>query len=205
MLRRLALALFAFAAAAPVADSLAQTSPPPRPGPTQAPPADPQKDAVGELLDLFAAFCLMKFPDDAAAETYGSARGFKPMPPERLRGLLGQDPGVGYLYETGQGTYAVTIERPPFHTCAIRKRFTRSPEMKGRYVTTLNLWAGTQRQGKLSELPTQHPTISGAPTVAYLWDLARSDGKGAEKFMLFITTAAGEEPEIRLVRALGNR
>jgi len=160
--------------------------------------------ASSELVELFAALCLMKFPDDAAADAYGHAKGFTPMPMERLRSLLGTAPGRGWLYETPLGVYAVTIEKPPYHTCTIRKRFATAPNIHNAYSAMLTLWSTTQRAGTLKELPSQRRSVGGNPTQTYLWALRSSDAKRKEELMALVTSI-GQETEIRLVHATGNR
>jgi hypothetical protein len=162
-------------------------------------------DAQAEFTELFAAFCLMKFPDFAAADFYAHAKGMKPMPQDRLRRILGKDPGTGWLYDSGYGTYAVTIENPPYHTCAIRKRFAKVPDIKTGFGTLLKLWAATQHVGTVTELPPKEMEIDGHKSKAYLWELARAGSTDKENFLALVTPVPGQDPEIRLARMLGNR
>ena len=155
----------------------------------------------GELNALFAAFCLMKFPDAGAADLYARLKGFRLMPEEQLRAILGKDPGTGWLYDGGFGTYAITIEQPPHHACAIRKRLARVADINAAFGITLTLWAATQHTGTLKELPTRDEQIDGRRTESYEWQLAGDKGK--ETFMALVTPARGEETEVRLVRSIG--
>jgi hypothetical protein len=172
-----------------------------------SPIASAQQDRASqtqaEFTELFASVCLMKFPDAGAVSLYASAKGFTVMPEARLRAMLGTDPGAGWLYETPLGTYAVTIEQPPLHTCAIRRRFDKPVDIRTPMGMVLTLWAGSQRMGALKELPMREVDVSGAKTDTYLWEIAAKGG--TETFMAMVTPVANESIEIRLVRAIGNR
>jgi hypothetical protein len=167
--------------------------------------SDAPSEAQAEFTELFASFCLMKFPDAAAADYYAHAKGMKPMPQDRLQHMLGKDPGTGWLYDGGFGTYAVTIENPPYHTCAIRKRFNKLPDIKTAFGTLLKLWSATQHTGTITERPPKEMEIEGRKSKAYLWELAGSGSADKENFMALVTPISGEAPEIRLTRMLGNR
>jgi len=161
-----------------------------------------QGNAQSELTELFAAFCLMKFPDANAADLYARLKGFKPMPEERLRATLGKDPGTGWLYDAGFGTYAITIEHPPHATCTIGNRSPRVGDIKAAFGTLLTLWAGAQHTGSITGLPPRKAEISGRRTETYLWELASPKGK--ETFMALVTPgSSGAETEVRLVRSIG--
>ena len=171
--------------------------------PAEAQPARPaaQNNAQTELTELFAAFCLMKFPDEGAADNYAHAKGFKPMPDGQVRSLLGSDGGNGWLYETAYGNYTATIEQSPTHACAIRVRFEKIGDIKDAFGTLIKLWAATQHTGNIKELPSGETQVGGRATDSHRWELAGS--KGQETFTALVTPNAGEgETELRLVRTI---
>jgi len=153
-----------------------------------------------ELDALFAAFCLMKFPNAGAADLYARSKGFKPMPEGQRRTILGKDPGFGWLYYGGFGTYAMTIEQSPDHACAVRTRLAGVADIHTAFGTTLTLWAATQHAGSLKGLPAREEQIEGRRTERYLWQLTGDNSK--ETFAAIVTPFPRQEAEIRLVRSI---
>jgi hypothetical protein len=80
--------------------------------------------AAAEMATLYQHICLQAFPSDDAAQAVLQPLGAMPLEPSRVADLLHADPGQGWQLSTPVAHYAVTIEAPPFHTCAIR-RMTR--------------------------------------------------------------------------------
>jgi len=171
------------------------------PFPVEAQQASSAKNnAQAELMDLFSEFCLTKFPDDGAAAQYANLKGFRPMPEQKLRALLGDDPGAGWLNETAFGTYEVTIKQPPSHTCTVSNRLERAGSVKDAFGTTLSLWVGTRHMGSLGVFPPTEQDVSGRKAELYRWALTRTDGS-KESFTALVTPA-GAESDIRLDRVM---
>lgn len=160
--------------------------------------ADP---ATVELVGMFAAICLERFPDDAAVQKFATEQRLDVMPEERLHRLLGTDPGMGWLQNTPRGQYVLTIELPPYHTCAIRKADSTQPDFLGPFGLLLAGWAATQAGASLKQLPVQTPQIGGVPSQLYGWQLDRGPGKQAETLMAIVSNAAGRV-EVRLARSI---
>ena len=174
------------------------------PSPAVAQDTQAQK-AIGELLDVFTDFCLKRFPDDAAIETYVTGKGVTPMPEARLRNLLGTNPGIGWLLTAAFGEYQLTIEKPPYHTCAVRKQFPRAPDVRASYAARLQSWVATRPGANMSEQPPLSPTISGIVSRAFIFEITLPGGPPNETLMAIITPLNGGGAEVRLARAIGNR
>jgi len=160
-----------------------------------------QNRAQTELTDLFATFCLTKFPDEAAVGQYATAKGARTMPEDKLHAILGDDPGSGWLYETAFGTYALTIRQSPSHDCTISNRLDKIGDIRDAYGTTLSLWVGTRRLGKLGVFPPIEKQIAGQIAQVYEWQLTRTDGT-KESFTAMLIPAPDAETEIRLARSI---
>jgi hypothetical protein len=166
-----------------------------------ATPASADDPAVVQLVGMFAAICLERFPDDAAVQKFAADRKLEVMPEPRLRHMLGTDPGMGWLENTPRGQYVLTIELPPYHTCAIRKADSTPPDFLGPFGQLLSGWATSQAGANLKQLPMQTPQIGGVPSQLYGWTLDRGSGKQTETLMA-IVSSAGDRVEVRLVRSI---
>jgi hypothetical protein len=160
--------------------------------------ADP---TVVELVEMFAGVCLGKFPDDTAVRQFATEKGLAVIPDDRLRYMLGTDPGVGWLQNTARGEYVLTIEMPPYHTCAIRKAESTAPDFVASYSQVLAAWAAKQSGASLKQLPPRAAKVGGFPAQVYQWLLDRGPGKQAETLMAFVTNATSKV-EVRLVRQI---
>jgi hypothetical protein len=162
--------------------------------------AEPDPDAV-ELVDMFAEVCLGRFPDDTAVRQFVTEKRLEVMPAELLHRLLGTDPGEGWLQNTARGQYLLTVEMPPYHTCAIRKTDTKPPDFLVPLSLFLGVWAATLPEAKLKQSPVQTAQVGGIPSQVYLWELNHGPGKQVESLMAIVTTGAGKT-QVRLARAI---
>jgi hypothetical protein len=166
-----------------------------------APPVRAADPAAVELVDMFAGVCLEKFPDDTAVRQFATDKGLAVIPDDRLRSMLGTDPGQGWLQNTARGQYVLTIEMPPYHTCAIRKTDSAAPDFLAPLSLLLAAWAGTQPGASLKQLPPQTAQVGGFPAQVHQWVLDRGPGKQAETLMVIVTNATSRV-EVRLVRQI---
>jgi hypothetical protein len=165
-----------------------------------ATPVRAADEAVVQLVGMFAAICLDRFPDDTAVRQFATEKRLDVMPEERLRHMLGTDPGVGWIQNTARGQYVLTIELPPYHTCAIRKADSTAPDFLSSYSQVLAGWAN-QSGASLKQLPVQTAQIGGFPSQIYQWDLSRGPGKQAETLLAIVTNATSGV-EVRLARVI---
>jgi hypothetical protein len=163
--------------------------------------ADDPDPAVIQLLGMFATICLDTFPDDAAVEKLVAERKFDVMAEDRLRRLLGTDPGMGWVLTTGRGQYLLTIELPPYHACAVRKADRTPPDFLGTFGVVVTNWAATQTGANFKQRPMETPQIGSAQSELYSWELDRGPGKPVETLMALISKLPGIA-EVRLVRSI---
>lgn len=174
-----------------------------------APPAAAQdtqeQKAIGALMDVFGEFCLKRFPNGAAVQTYVAAQGIAAMPETRLRHILGSDPGAGWLQTNAFGEYSLTIEQPPYHTCAGRKQFPRVPDVRTAYAARLKSWVASLAGATMTEQPPESPTIDGIVSRAFIFPVAVPGVAKNEMLLAVVTPFDDGRAEVRLARAIGNR
>jgi hypothetical protein len=99
-----------------------EASPPdaPQPVPGTAPDQKEEHPAALRLLRHFSDFCLQKFPDDAALAAAVEAAGGIAMTADEIKARLHDDPGRGWMIDSPEGRFAIVLEYPPYHACAVR-------------------------------------------------------------------------------------
>jgi hypothetical protein len=153
------------------------------------------------MIEMFAAACLAKFPDDVALRQYTIERRLATMPDDVVHQLLGTDPGQGWFQDTARGRYLLTLEMPPYHTCAIRRTDSAVPDFLAPFSLLLATWAATQSGASLKQLPSQNAQVGGFPTQVYQWLFDRGPGKPTESLMMFVSNATNKVA-VRLVRQI---
>ena len=160
---------------------------------------------VDELVNIFAEACLTRFPDETAIRHYAGENRLAIMPDEQLHRLLGTDPGEGWIQSTARGQYLLTIEMPPYHTCAIRKTIAQQTVFLPVFSQTLAAWAAKQTGTSLKKTPPMTTNIDGVPSTAYIWELDRGPGMQAEELIAIVSNFSDGTAELRLARLIGNR
>ena len=96
--------------------------------------------APEEFVAFFQAYCLEKFPDDAALVSAAADGKLVALTQDQTKLFLRNDPGQGWLIEGENGKYILTDELPPYHACAVRHAvrapFSVTPlrDLAGKYV-----------------------------------------------------------------------
>ncbi len=83
--------------------------------------AAPPPPVSDEFVRLFSSYCLNKFPDDGALLSQAEADKLAPLSPAQVKTMLHQDSGIGWVVGGANAQYVLTVEQPPFHTCALRQ------------------------------------------------------------------------------------
>lgn len=73
-----------------------------------------------EFVRLFASYCLKAFPDDTALLKQTETDKLEPLSQAEVKTMLHKDSGVGWVVGGAKLQYVLTLEQPPFHTCALR-------------------------------------------------------------------------------------
>lgn len=111
------------------------------------PDAAQEQDPAGTaLVEAFGLFCLNRFPGAARVEDAAPGR-MQALSPLRTREYLHDDPGRGWLYRAPDGEYVLTIEEPPYHTCAVRRSYARPPRYRLPWLSLTGTWAAAAGRG----------------------------------------------------------
>ena len=165
-----------------------------------------------EFVRLFKSYCLAKFPDDAALATQATEDKFEALTPEQIKSVLHDDPGQGWLIIGQDAKYILTVEQPPFHTCALRRQtailFSGAPLM-----AAAKSFVDAKKDKLSSPQARDFPTRDGMHSSALM--LSELDNQGNptdETYMYFVVSyparlrpdAPPSQPffEIRFVRQI---
>ena len=166
------------------------------------PVAEQDVDKAGlRLVELFARFCLNRFPNQP--DLAGGEPAMEPMPPGMIQRYLHADPGRGWINRE-DGDTVVTIEDPPYHACAVRRIYPAAPRFGSAYQQAISQWAAQQRRdfGPIRPAEQRRPNMH---IQAIVQTLPAAAGKLAENLMAFTTTYPSGNVEIRLVRQIPDR
>jgi hypothetical protein len=166
-----------------------------------ASPVRAAEPATAELLEVFAAACLAKFPDDTEVRKYAREKQFDVMADERLHQLLGTDPGEGWVQKGAHRQYLLTLELPPYHTCAIRAVNAKTPDLIPTFSERIGSWTAGQAGVSLKGPSKQTASIGGIPSEVFVWGLDRGPGKSGETLMAVVPSSP-DVAEVRLVRGI---
>ena len=187
-------------------------------GQEAAPPAQSQSDAAPEkssespaalrLLRLFSQLCLQKFPDDAAMAPGVEAAGAVVMTEEEVKARLHNDQGRGWILDQPEGSFAIILESPPYHACAIRA-FADVP-LVSKLDLPLMKFHAAQNKHLLSKPVLLPNRLPGGVSVMAGYDVTNEDGSAIspkESFMIVVDSYnAPSDPkrkvETRLVRQI---
>jgi hypothetical protein len=164
-----------------------------------------QADPIGDVLSAFEQACLKHFPASTAIDEVVAQKGLQPVSDQDLHAMLGTDPGVGFYTQSPPGPYTLTVEFPPYHTCAIRKRFPDRPDVRARLGALLQSWVKTQRGATMMSHPTETDQVGGIASRVDIFEVTMPRIKEPEEMLAILTPIAGGGSELRLARAIGNR
>jgi hypothetical protein len=169
-----------------------------------------------EISGLFSAFCLQSFPDPSALDRLAAAKHAVAMKPEEVASLLHGDPGRGWFLRTS-ALFAVTIESPPYLTCAVRRMTPSGVSGVKNYIAAVNAYVAG-KQGKLTVVPVQKSNDKGVDISIYGYAMADASGNNSENFAVVLSNyhgrandrwrpdaGAGVGVEVRMVHQLLKR
>jgi hypothetical protein len=178
------------------ATSTSATPTPATPAALTPPAVAPPVDAT-ELVSMFSELCIGAFPDDAKVAAYLKAKAATAMSAQETRRYLHADPGQGWYVRTPVALYGVTIEQPPYHTCAIRRMTPEgvtAPSMKPLVEAEKAYAAGIG--GSTVAIPVQNTPIPNGPDVmSFGLGVLDAAGKPSDSFGVFFSNFHGRVAE----------
>ena len=161
-----------------------------------------EQDPAGTaLVDAFGRFCLDRFP--GAQSVKGAAPGHvAAFSPGRVRKYLHDDPGRGWSYTADGGQYILTIEDPPYHTCAVRRSYAAPPRYRLPWLLLTGAWAAAAGRGPFGPPEQQVIRRDGLTIEAAGRTLP---GNGGDVFLELKTIYPDRHVEERLARRVIGR
>jgi hypothetical protein len=148
-----------------------------------------------EQARIWSDICLARFPDDAKIDAYAAAKGATPMTPEELATYLREEPGRGWTLRTKLSLYAITVERPPYVACSVR-RMTPGGLAGDNPMTGLIGDYISAHNGTVLNLPArQSKTPAGADITAWPIGMADAAGRPSDMFSTLLTNYHGRVPD----------
>ena len=157
-----------------------------------APPAD-----VTELASMFSELCIRSFPDDEKLDAFLTSKAATPMSASEVQRYLHNDPGGGWYIKTPVALYGVTIENPPFHTCAIRRMTPEGAAPPGTNAVAQAERAYASSIGGTTVMikPTSVRAGAAGPDVlSFGMGVLDAAGKPSDSFGFFLSNYHGRVP-----------
>jgi hypothetical protein len=155
----------------------------------------PDPATPAEMSEIYASFCLDRFPDDHAVDALAANRKALSLRPDEVQRYLKADPGRGWYLSAPTGTYVITIEAPPFHTCAVRRMTPNGIAGVLPYIAAVKAYVAG-KGGKLVGIPpNQSKTPNGIADIStYGYGMFDPQGKPSDTFAVILTNYHGHVP-----------
>jgi hypothetical protein len=163
---------------------------------------EPADRVASELMEFFGEICLRKFPDDNAVKSHMREAKNEEMRIDQVAQFLKTDPGIGWFRQSEHGQYAITLEFPPYHACAVRKVFRGAP--KPAFATAFQqlIKASFGDKGtKVSPLKPRGMSFGEVKSVMYPIEVRPAKGR-VQVLSQILTFYKNGITEIRLVRQI---
>ena len=180
--------------------AFAQTASTPPPGPNALSTSPIQPDAqldpavAMELTRFFDNACLHRFPDDAAMDVFAAENHGEPLSAEELKRYLHDDPGRGWYIRTSLGLYALTLEAPPFHACAIRRMTPTGIKEVKPFLADVQAFAASHALTLVKDVPRKVKTPQGLDITMFPLSTRNSVGGLSNNLMIILSNYHGRAP-----------
>jgi hypothetical protein len=153
-----------------------------------------------QIVEVYGRLCLERFPTRAVND--GETLPIVELPPEQVRRFLHDDPGHAYRLDADGGSYIVTVEDPPFLTCAVRRLYATPPKAQGGFSLLTQAWAIHHNLGPLVFLPPIQMDRGGLQIQGERIGVPPSGQSPAQQLMNLTTHNPDGSTETRLVRQI---
>ncbi len=150
-----------------------------------------------ELAELFSAFCIQDFPDPAETEKFIRLKGAREMSAKEVASYLHSDPGRGWYLKTPAALYAITLEEPPYHTCAIRRMTPAGEDGTAVKAIAEAVKAySSEAGGHLVDIKPRNTELApGLKVYFYGSNIVNAAQQTTDSFGVFISTYARQVPD----------
>jgi hypothetical protein len=148
--------------------------------------ADQGEDAAKDIALAYDRICLAAFPDEMKLQNTLAGFSAVEMNQTEVRAMLHDDPGRGWRLP---GTpFTVTVEAPPYRTCAVRRMTREGLPTAKPYIAVLNAYSQQRGllRGPVQRIDRQLP--SGADTMLLATGLLRPGTSQIVETSIYATT-----------------
>ncbi len=140
------------------------------------------------MAALYQQLCLQSFPTAAALAAALRPLDATELAPREVTGYLHADPGRAWRLQVGAVRYILTVEDPPFHTCALRRMTAAGLPDDSAYAAVVRAYARAHGLA-IKPLPKQVIPLSGAADLtAFSIVLAPPGARTARETSLLLLT-----------------
>jgi hypothetical protein len=163
-------------------------------GATQSPPAAAPVTAglgaqqAAAMVGLYQKLCLQDFPDSATLTAALTALDASEMAAEEVTRYLHADPGRGWKLLVDGTAYVLTVENPPYHTCALRRMTPNGLADHAGYDQAVSAYAAAHRLAVRQLAKRVLPLSGGAELTAFSSVLAPAGATTARETSLLLLT-----------------
>lgn len=168
-----------------------------------AQPAPPTEAARSDMMALYDAVCLDRFPNMASVQAAAAEQHFpaatKAVSDRALHGRTGQ----AWQAILPHGSFVLAAWTAPKPGCAVTGAIPEDATTRAEFDVMITMFAGEHDVSKLAKRPLGHGTLAGQPADLQVITGMRG-GYGAEGFFNVAVTNADGTPEARLANELAN-
>jgi hypothetical protein len=141
-----------------------------------------------DMADLYQRVCLKAFPNRAAVVATLAASQAKKLDAAAAGAALRGDPGSGWQVTTAVAAYQVTIEDPPFNTCAVSRMTPEGMATAVPYIVAVQDYARGKSLLMGQAEPLQQRTADGADVQVLASPLGGDPNKSPSESSMYVTT-----------------
>jgi hypothetical protein len=172
----------------------------------QAAPVDEDLVEARDMALLYQRVCLRAFPDEQAVQAALKDSRATPLGLDAVSALLHSTAGAGWVVTTAVGAYRVTIEKPPFNTCAVRRTTPDGLATAMPYIVGLQDYARSNSLLLGQVEPLEDRTAEGARVEVLATPMGTDPrAKPTEESMYTTTTTQDQGTEIKMSHHIAAR
>jgi hypothetical protein len=145
-------------------------------------------EAAEDMAWVYGTICLGAFPAQPAVQAALAGLHATPMTDADTQAALDGDPGRGWRVTTKLAEYTVTIEDPPYNTCAVRRMTRQGLPTALPYIASLQNYARAKSllMGQLA--PLEETLTGGADRQVLATPLGSDPARKPTQSSMYVTT-----------------